>query len=271
MTQTERINKAAQVIREACGGAEVGLILGSGLADSIQLENAKTIEYRDIPNFPISTAIGHKSEWVSGTLHGKKVCMMRGRFHFYEGYELDDIALPVRVMKQLGVKTLIVTNAAGGVDLSFKPGDLMLINDHINFTGRNPLCGPNLDEFGVRFPDMSTAYDRELGKLAHRCADELNVPPRDGVYIWFTGPSYETPAEIRAARVLGASAVGMSTVPEVIVARHCGIRVLGITCISNMAAGILDQPLTHKEVMETGEMVRERFSALIEDIVGKMD
>ena len=267
----DRIVKAAEVIRAAVGDAELGLILGSGLADSIKLENAKTIAYQDIPDFPVSTAEGHKSEWVCGTLGGKRVCMMRGRFHFYEGYDPADIVLPIRVMKLLGVKTLIVTNAAGGVNLDYVPGDLMVISDSINFGGRNPLIGPNLPDFGPRFPDMSKAYDPELRKLAHKCGEEMGIKLREGVYVWFSGPSYETPAEIRAARILGADAVGMSTVPEVIAARHCGIRVLGISCISNMAAGILDQPLSSEEVIETGARVRDKFSALVQNIVEKMD
>lgn len=266
----ERITKAADVIRTACGEAEIGLILGSGLADTIQLENAKTIAYGDIPDFPVSTAFGHKSEWVTGTLAGKRVCMMRGRFHFYEGYTTEDIILPIRVMKLLGVKTLIVTNAAGGIRTDFVPGDLMLITDHINYSGLNPLIGKNYDTFGTRFPDMSRAYDRELRALAYSCADKLGIGLREGVYIWFSGPSFETPAEIRMARILGADAAGMSTVPEVIAAVHCGIRVLGISCITNMACGILDQPLTHDEVIETGNLVREKFGALLNAVIAEL-
>ena len=266
----ERVKKAADVIREQCGDAEIGLILGSGLADSVVLEDAKTIAYQDIPGFPLSTATGHKSEWVTGRLNGKKVCMMRGRFHFYEGWRTEDIILPIRVMKLLGVKTLIVTNAAGGVNLSYTPGDLMLITDHINYSGINPLIGPNDDDFGTRFPDMSSAYTPALRPIVRESAEELGIGLKEGVYMWFSGPSYETPAEIRMARILGADAVGMSTVPEVIAARHAGMIVIGITCITNMAAGILNQPLTHKEVMETGEMVRGHFSALISSVVGKL-
>lgn len=192
---------------------------------------------------------------------------MRGRFHYYEGYTPEDIVLPVRVMKLLGVRVLIVTNAAGGVNTDFAPGDLMVIRDHINYSGLNPLIGKNHDEFGVRFPDMSKAYDPVLASVAHKTAEGLGIRLRDGVYIWFSGPSYETPAEIRMARTLGADAVGMSTVPEVIAARHCGIDVLGITCITNMAAGILDQPLTSEEVIETGNRVRADFAALIGGII----
>lgn len=267
---TDRIRNAANAIREKCGGAEIGLILGSGLADSIVLEDAKTIAYGEIPEFPISTAAGHKSEWVSGTLGGHRVCMMRGRFHYYEGYSAEDIILPIRVMKLLGVKTLIVTNAAGGVNTSFAPGDLMLITDHINYSGINPLIGANDADFGTRFPDMSRAYTPALRALAESTAAELGIPLRRGVYMWFSGPCYETPAEIRMARILGADAVGMSTVPEVIAAAHCSMNVLGITCITNMAAGILDAPLSHEEVMETGARVRATFAALIAAVVARM-
>ena len=269
-TMYDRIVRAADVIRAAVGEAEIGLILGSGLADTVQPENAKTIAYQDIPDFPVSTAAGHKSEWVCGTLGGKRVCLMRGRFHFYEGWTGEDIALPVRVMKLLGVKTLIVTNAAGGVNLGFAPGDLMLITDCINYSGANPLIGPNVDELGPRFPDMSRAFDPALRDLAGRCAADMGLCLREGVYMWFSGPSYETPAEIRMARILGADAVGMSTVPEVIAARHCGLDVLGITCITNMAAGILDQPLSHKEVLETSARVQASFTELIGRIVTEM-
>lgn len=266
----ESIKNAADFIREKCGEAEIGLVLGSGLADSITLENPVSVNYNDIPNFPVSTVEGHVSEWVAGTLGGKKVFMMRGRFHYYEGYSLEDVVLPIRVMKLLGVKTIILTNAAGGVNTDFKPGDLMLINDHINYSGINPLIGKNYNEFGTRFPDVSNAYTKELRPIAHSCADELGITLRDGNYIWFSGPSYETPAEIRMARMLGADAVGMSTVPEVIAAAHCGIKVIGISCISNMAAGILDKPLSHEEVSETSRKVVNDFAKLINKIVEKI-
>ena len=266
----ESIKNAADFIREKCGEAEIGLVLGSGLADSITLENPVSVNYNDIPNFPVSTVEGHVSEWVAGTLGGKKVFMMRGRFHYYEGYSLEDVVLPIRVMKLLGVKTIILTNAAGGVNTGFNPGDLMLINDHINYSGINPLIGKNYNEFGTRFPDVSNAYTKELRPIAHSCADELGITLRDGNYIWFSGPSYETPAEIRMARMLGADAVGMSTVPEVIVAAHSGIKVIGISCISNMAAGILDKPLSHEEVSETSRKVVNDFAKLINKIVEKI-
>ena len=271
MATYEQIEAAARTIRERVGEAEIGVILGSGLGDYAQaIEDAKYIDYKDIPGFPGSTAPGHAGRWWTGTLHGKRVCMMQGRFHAYEGYDLSEVTMPVRVMALLGVKTLIVTNAAGGVNLDFTPGDLMILTDCINFSGKNPLTGPNLDQFGPRFPDMSRCYDRELIALCQQQADRLGIPVRQGVYMWFNGPCYETPAEIRLARILGADAVGMSTVPETIVARHCGIRVLGVSCITNMAAGILDQPLCHEEVTEVANRVRTTFRSLLDAVIEAM-
>ena len=271
MLTYEQMQQTAQAIRDAVGGADVGVVLGSGLGDYVEaLENAKYIDYKDIPNFPVSTAPGHAGRWWTGTLHGKRVCMMQGRFHAYEGYGLDEVTLPVRIMKLLGVKILILTNAAGGVNLTFRPGTLMILTDCINFSGKNPLTGPNLDQFGPRFPDMSRCYDRELIALCQGQADRLGIPVRQGVYMWFNGPCYETPAEIRLARVVGADAVGMSTVPETIVARHCGIRVLGVSCITNMAAGILDQPLCHEEVTEVANRVRTTFRSLLDAVIEAM-
>ena len=271
MATYEQIEAAAQAIRKRVGEAEIGVILGSGLGDYAQaLTDAKYIDYKDIPGFPVSTAPGHAGRWWTGTLHGKRVCMMQGRFHAYEGYDLSEVTMPVRVMALLGVKTLIVTNAAGGVNLDFTPGDLMILTDCINFSGKNPLTGPNLDQFGPRFPDMSRCYDRELIALCQGQADRLGIPVRQGVYMWFNGPCYETPAEIRLARVVGADAVGMSTVPETIVARHCGIRVLGVSCITNMAAGILDQPLCHEEVTEVANRVRTTFRSLLDAVIEAM-
>ena len=267
--EMNRIDRAAEAIEKACGSAEVGLILGSGLSDSMtSLRVDHTLPYTDIPGFPTTTVPGHHGEWVSGDLHGKRVAVMRGRFHYYEGYDIADVVLPVRVMRRLGIKTLIVTNAAGGVNTSFTPGNLMLIRDTINYSGVNPLIGENLDAFGPRFPDMSRQFDPALCDVARACAKKQGLPLQEGVYMWFSGPSFETPAEIRMARTLGADAVGMSTVPEVIVARHAGMRVLGFSCITNMAAGILDQPLNHEEVLETGNRVRASFSELIGAIVG---
>lgn len=247
---------------------KVGLILGSGLGMlAEQIEAPVRIKYADIPGFPISTVEGHAGQLVSGTLKGVPVIAMQGRFHYYEGYELDIVTFPVRVMGALGIETLLVTNAAGGVNTDFTPGDLMLITDHINHTGQNPLIGPNDDRQGVRFPDMSTAYDRSLQEIARKVASDLGIDLKEGVYVWNTGPTYETPAEIRMLQAVGGDAVGMSTVPEVIVARHIGLNVLGISCISNMAAGILDQPLNHEEVIETTEKVREAFLTLVTEIL----
>lgn len=263
------IREAADYIRSRSTlTPKVGLILGSGLgvlADHI--EEPVSISYRDIPFFPQSTVEGHAGELLIGTVQGTPVVLMKGRFHMYEGYGPEMTAFPVRVMKELGVKTLLVTNAAGGVNTSYEPGDLMLISDHLNLTGRNPLVGPNDEELGPRFPDMSQAYSRRLREIARKVAADKGVPLQEGVYAGLLGPTYETPAEIRMLRTLGADAVGMSTVSETIVARHAGIEVLGISCISNMAAGILDQPLSHQEVMETTERVREKFLSLVLSII----
>jgi purine-nucleoside phosphorylase len=247
---------------------ELGLILGSGLGVLAELiEEAVILPYGEIPHFPVSTVFGHAGELVLGKVGGKNVVLMKGRFHMYEGYSAEEVSFPVRVMKALGVQTLIVTNAAGGVNKSFNVGDLMVINDHINLTSRSPLIGHNDDNLGVRFPDMSEAYSRKLRKLAHEVAAQQGLTLRDGVYIGLLGPSFETPAEIRMVRVLGADTVGMSTVSEVTVARHSGIEVLGFSCVTNMAAGILDQPLSHEEVMETGERVKPMFLKLLLGII----
>jgi len=266
------IDEAAAYIRSTTSiTPEIGLILGSGLGVlGEQLEDAVTIHYADIPHFPVSTVEGHAGELVIGRLQGRNVVLMRGRFHMYEGYEPERTAFPVRVMKALGVRMLLVTNAAGGVNTSYKPGNLMLISDHLNMTGRNPLIGPNDNALGARFPDMSEAYSRRLRAIAKETAAELGFSVQEGVYVGLLGPNYETPAEIRMFRTLGADAVGMSTVSEVIVARHSGIEVLGISCISNMAAGILDQPLSHQEVMETTELVKEQFLSLVLNVLPKM-
>ncbi|MGG4142921.1 purine-nucleoside phosphorylase [Paenibacillus algorifonticola] len=247
---------------------EVGLIMGSGLGVlGDHLENPVTIAYHDIPHFPVSTVEGHAGELLIGTLSGRPVLLMRGRFHMYEGYGPELTAFPVRVMKALGVSTLLVTNAAGGVNLAFESGNLMLISDHLNMTGKNPLIGPNDNELGVRFPDMSEAYSKRLRGIARELAASQGLALAEGVYAGLLGPTYETPAEIRMLRVLGADAVGMSTVAEVITARHAGIEVLGISCITNMAAGILDQPLNHEEVMETAERVKSQFLDLVKGLV----
>ena len=271
MDEMKRIDEAAAKVLAVCGKADIGVILGSGLGDYAEaLEDAVKLPYSEIPGFPRSTVAGHAGMWCCGTLYGKRVVMMQGRFHYYEGYGMKDVTLPVRVMQKIGVKTLIVTNAAGGVNLGYHPGELMVIGDIFSMTAQNPLIGPNLDAFGPRFPDMSCAFDKELRALAHECANEKGFALREGVYAQMTGPTYETPAEIRMLRTLGADAVGMSTVPEVIVARHGGMRVLGISCITNMAAGILDQPLNHAEVTETANRVKGQFRNLLDRIIEKM-
>ena len=271
MDEMKRIDEAAAKVLAVCGKADIGVILGSGLGDYAEaLEDAVKLPYSEIPGFPRSTVAGHAGMWCCGTLYGKRVVMMQGRFHYYEGYGMKDVTLPVRVMQKIGVKTLIVTNAAGGVNLGYHPGELMVIGDIFSMTAQNPLIGPNLDAFGPRFPDMSCAFDKELRALAHECANEQGFALREGVYAQMTGPTYETPAEIRMLRTLGADAVGMSTVPEVIVARHGGRRVLGISCITNMAAGILDQPLNHAEVTETANRVKGQFRNLLDRIIEKM-
>lgn len=247
---------------------EIGLILGSGLGVlAEEISNPINIPYHEIPGFPESTVEGHAGQLVIGDLEGKKVIAMQGRFHFYEGYSLDLVTLPVRMMKSLGVKNMLVTNAAGGINTDFAAGDLMIIEDHLNFMFKNPLTGPNDAELGVRFPDMSEAYSAALREKAFQVAQEQGIELQRGVYVSVTGPSYETPAEIRMLRKLGADAVGMSTVPEVIVAVHSGMKVLGMSCITNMAAGILDQPLSHHEVMETAELVKSKFLSFVKGIV----
>ncbi|MEJ8544958.1 purine-nucleoside phosphorylase [Brevibacillus borstelensis] len=249
----------------------IGLVLGSGLgvlADEI--ENPVIIPYHEIPGFTASTVVGHKGQLVIGKLRGKQVVAMQGRFHYYEGHDLDAVVFPIRVMKMLGVETIIVTNAAGGINETYQPGNLMLIADHINMTFRNPLIGQNDEQLGARFPDMSEAYSKSLRGLAKEVAAEQGIELKEGVYVGLLGPSYETPAEIRMLRILGGDAVGMSTVPEVIAAKHMKMNVLGISCISNMAAGILEQPLSHEEVMETTEKVKAQFLSLVNGIVAKL-
>ena len=250
---------------------EIGIILGSGLGMLAQEITEQTVvPYSEIPHFPQSTVVGHKGQFIFGYLAGKAVVCMDGRFHYYEGYDLQQVTLPIRVMRKMGISQLIVTNAAGGINADFMPGDLMLIRDHINLLGVNPLRGKNEEVFGERFPDMSEAYANELRTLALAAADELKINLQQGVYVAMSGPSYETPAEIKYAKMIGADAVGMSTVPEVIVAVHCGLKVLGISCVTNMAAGISKQKLNHKEVMETAEIAKEKFMSLVKKVVSNM-
>ena len=269
MDLSTKIKVAADYILEKSNyKPELALILGSGLgaiADTI--EDAEYYNYSEIPGFPVSTVEGHAGRLVIGKLEGKVVVAMQGRFHYYEGYNMQEVTFPVRVMKLIGCEKLIVTNAAGAVNANYTPGDLMIITDHINFSGANPLIGRNLNEFGTRFPDMSDAYDKTLRVEVKKIASDLGMELREGVYAMFSGPTYETPAEIRMARTFGADAVGMSTVPEVIIAKHSGLQVVGISCMTNMAAGILDQPLNHEEVMETSEKVRANFIKLMQNII----
>lgn len=250
---------------------QVGLVLGSGLGIlAEEIRKSIIIPYEDIPAFPKSTVEGHQGQLVIGELNKVPVLTMQGRFHYYEGYKMDKVTFPIRVMQSLGIKKLIVTNAAGGINLSFQSGTLMLITDHINLMGTNPLIGQNLEDFGPRFPDMTEAYSLRLRTIATNVAQELNIKLREGVYAAVTGPSYETPAEIKFLRTIGADAVGMSTVPEVIVANHGGMEVLGISCITNMAAGVSGQKLSHTEVVETANRVRENFRLLLFGVLSKL-
>ncbi len=240
------------------------LILGSGLGDFCDLlENVTEVPFSDIPDFPVATVAGHTGAFLFGTYQGTPVAVLRGRIHCYEGYTPQEVVMPVRLMAMLGVKTVILTNAAGGVNKAYKPGALMLLEDHINFCGANPLTGPNLDQLGPRFPDMSDVYCRQLRERVQELALAEQLPLEQGIYLMYGGPSYETPAEIRAFRTLGADAVGMSTVPEAIAANHCGMHVLGISCITNMAAGILPQKLSHAEVVEAAALAKPRFIRLL--------
>lgn len=244
---------------------EFGLILGSGLGElAEEIENAVVIDYADIPNWGQSTVVGHAGKLVYGELSGRKVLALQGRFHFYEGNPIEVVTFPVRVMKALGCQGLVVTNAAGGI--GYGPGTLMTITDHINFTGQNPLIGENLDDFGPRFPDMSDAYTAAYRQIANQVANRLGIKLEGGVYIGVTGPTYETPAEIRAFKTIGADAVGMSTVPEVIVAAHSGMKVLGISAITNFAAGFQSE-LNHEEVVEVTQGIKENFKTLIKEIL----
>lgn len=250
---------------------EVGLVLGSGLGVlAEEIIDPVIIPYEDIPGFPVSTVEGHAGRLIIGELSGVPVMTMQGRFHYYEGYDMQKITFPIRVMQGLDIKTLIVTNAAGGINLTFTPGTIMLITDHINLMGTNPLIGPNLAQFGPRFPDMTQAYCPRLRAIAQKVAQELGINLREGVYAGLTGPSYETPAEIKFLWAIGADAVGMSTVPEVIVANHGGMKVLGISCITNMAAGVSGQRLNHDEVIETANKVRDNLRSLLLGILNNL-
>ena len=265
------MNCLAQVRKKTDFVPEVALVLGSGLGGYARnMEVACEIPYSEIEGFPVSTVPGHEGRYIFGYVGGVPMVAMKGRVHYYEGYPISDVVLPVRLMGLLGAKKLILTNAAGGIDLSFEPGDLMAIRDHIVSFVPSPLVGPNIEELGTRFPDMSRVYDPALAALIEEAAAEEGIPLKEGVYLQTTGPQFETPAEIKAFRRLGANAVGMSTAVEAVAARHMGLRVCGISCISNMAAGILDQPLTHAEVQETADRVADRFERLVSALIVKL-
>ena len=262
----QQYQESAEALRRRLNGfvPQVLLILGSGLgALGDQVESPIVVPYEEVPHMKHSTAPDHKGRFVFGRLAGRNVAGMQGRLHAYEGWSFADAAYPVRVLRLLGAETLIVTNAAGAVNDAFDVGDIMLITDHIKFFAMSPLTGPNVEEFGPRFPDMTHVYTPALQAVARDAAKKLDLRLQEGVYMYFPGPQYETPAEIRAARLLGADAVGMSTVPETIVAAHCGMKVLGFTLCTNMAAGVLDQPLSGEEVIEAGKIAAPRFSALV--------
>jgi purine-nucleoside phosphorylase len=264
----ERLDEAAEAVRRRTSlRPSIGVVLGSGLgafADS--LEDAVAVPYAEVPHFPASTVVGHGGALVIGRSGGVPVAVMKGRVHFYEGYPLDEVVFPVRVLGRLGIGTVVITNAAGAINPAFAPGELMVIEDHVNLLG-NPLLGPNEEALGPRFPDMTEAYDRGLRDAAEDACRAAEVRCHRGVYVAFPGPSYETPAEIRMARTLGADAVGMSTVPEVIAARHLGMRVVGLSCLTNMAAGVTDRKLDHREVLETGERVKGALLEVLRRVV----
>ena len=261
----ERIRRTSQTI------PHTAIVLGSGLGGfASTLTRATSIPYAEIPNWPVSNVVGHEGRLVVGDVGGRIVAALSGRAHFYEGLDLRTVTFATRVLGLLGIKTLIVTNAAGGINTGFQPGDLMVIDDHINLLGSSPLVGPNDDRFGVRFPDLTNVYSPRLRRLADETAATQGLTLRHGVYVACHGPSYETPAEVRYLRIIGADAVGMSTVPEAIVARHMGIEVLGISCITNFAAGVLPQPLNHDEVLETARRVRGKFVDLLTGIIAAL-
>lgn len=264
-----RLKKCKEIIRKKTSFIpEVGIVLGSGLGGFVQqVEIIKEISYSEIEGFPVSTVAGHDGKFVFGTIGNLPVVLMKGRVHYYEGYDMEDVVLPIRLMGMLGIKTLLLTNAAGGINRNFKPGSLMIIKDQITSFVPNPLRGKNIDWLGPRFPDMSSIYDKSLIELIKKVGNELNVDLKEGIYIQTPGPAYESPAEIKMYERFGADAVGMSTACEAVAAKHMGLKVCGISCISNMAAGILDQPLNHKEVQETADSIQTTFSQLLTKII----
>lgn len=268
----DRVTEAAEWLRgRGFGRAEVGIVLGSGLGPfTSAMDDAFAVDYAAIPHFPASRVVGHAGRLVEGRVRGRRVAALSGRVHLYEGHDLRTVTFAVRTLGLLGIRTLVLTNAAGGINPELSPGTLMVIDDHINLMGTNPLIGPCDPRWGPQFPDMSEVYSSRLRALAEQAAAQVGQGVRHGIYIAVPGPSYETPAEIRAFRALGADAVGMSTVPEAIVARQMGMEVLGLSCITNMAAGVLPQPLRHDEVLETARRVRADFIALLEEIIGRL-
>ncbi len=269
MELQERIERAAKAIA-GLGRPEVAVILGSGLSDVLPLEGVRSLSFGEVPGFPVPTVAGHAGRVEVGKTGDREVLVQRGRIHYYEGYDLSEVVIPIRAYALLGVKTLVITNASGGIADGFRPGDLVLISDHINMLGANPLRGPNLERLGPRFPDMTQAYDPNLRARAKEVAARLGIELKEGVYLATMGPSYETPAEIRAFKTLGADLVGMSTVPEVIAARHAGLKVLGISCVTNFAAGIAKQPLSHEEVIETTRRKAAELSRLLSALVPQL-
>lgn len=270
MDLMDKLAQSAEYIVGRIGDekVDIAIVLGSGLGDlADSLEDAVVVDYHDIPHFPVSTVPGHKGRLVAGRLEGRRVLCMQGRFHYYEGWSLQEVVYPVQAFHVMGIDRLFLTNAAGCVNTSWGPGNLMLITDHIKLMGDSPLRGRNPDGLGPRFFDMSTTWDKEAQDVARSAARKCGTTLREGVYMLFGGPQFETPAEVRLARILGADAVGMSTVPEAIAASHMGMRTLGISCLTNMGAGILDQKLNHEEVLETGERVKGAFTALVREIV----
>lgn len=268
----KKINQASKYIEEKMKQKpDIAVILGSGLGKVMdEIKNKRVIDYTNIPCFPLTTVKGHKGKLVTGEINGRNIIAMKGRFHYYEGYNMNEVVFPIRVFHALGVETLIITNAAGGINKSFTPGDLMIIKDHISSFCPSPLRGKNINDFGPRFPDMSEAYNNKLIKYVHEISNDININLKEGVYAFSKGPMFETPAEIKMLGILGADAVGMSTVPEVITARHAGMEVIGISCITNMASGLTDKHLTHKEVIDITKITEKKFAGLIVGIISNL-
>jgi purine-nucleoside phosphorylase len=268
----EKLMKCYESVKEKVKFTpKVALVLGSGLGDYAEdIKITATLDYHDIEGFPVSTIPGHKGRFVFGYVEETPVVIMQGRVHFYEGYSIQDVVLPIRLMKLMGAEVLFLTNAAGGVNFDFHAGDLMLMKDHISMFVPSPLIGANLDELGVRFPDMSDIYDRELRDMIKNLARDLEIPLQEGIYIQLTGPAYESPAEVQMCRILGGDAVGMSTACEALAANHMGMKICGISCISNLACGMTDQPLSHKEVQEAADKVAPRFKKLVTNVIAEI-